>query len=96
MAASLNVSSWEKVKERELNEFKKQKTEQLKKKMFLNHIIAGIEKDLKRLSSPTPLLEQVPYNRSDRNEYRMVVSISTKETPQPLCANCSSALPSLP
>ena len=31
-----------------------------------NHRITGVGRDLKRTSSPTPLLKQVPYNRLHR------------------------------
>ena len=64
-------------------------------KNISNHIIAGIEREF-RSSSPIPLPKQVPYNRSDRYESRKVLSISTKETPQPLWVTCSTALSALP
>lgn len=41
-----------------------------------NHRIAGVGRNLKRSSSPTPLLMQAPYNKSHRQVSRQVLSIS--------------------
>jgi len=43
-----------------------------------NHRFAGVGRDLKRSLSPTPLLKQVPYNRSCRLECGQVLNISTE------------------
>jgi len=43
-----------------------------------NHTIAGVGRDFKRSSSPTPLLKQVPYGRLHRSVSRQVLNISTE------------------
>ena len=40
--------------------------------------ITGVGRDLRRSSSPTPLLKQIPYNRSHRWASRWVLNISTE------------------
>ena len=45
-------------------------------KVSQNHRIVGVGTDLKRSLSQTPLLKQVPYNRSHRQASRQALNIS--------------------